>query len=156
MNASGPFEFKFRALPFFATLCLLTFLFGGLFRPGEWYTSINIAPWSPPNIAFPIAWTILYMLIALAGSLIQYKNDATLSRLWFIQLALNAAWSWLFFGQHWVLAALIDLVLIDLLVMIIIVGSWKKQIKTVALLMSPYLVWLLLATSLNTYILLNN
>ena len=91
-------------------LCLSTYLFGGLFIPGEWYEQLNRAPWNPPDIAFPIAWTILYTMIAVAGIKCQQSGDKQLLTLWFIQLFFNAIWSWVFFGQHWVLLGLTNII----------------------------------------------
>ena len=94
---------------FFIGLCLCTYLFGGLFVPGEWYQQLNRAPWNPPDIAFPIAWTLLYAMIAFAGIKCQQSGDKQLLRLWFAQLFFNAIWSWIFFGQHWVLLGLLNI-----------------------------------------------
>jgi len=136
------------------------FGFGGLFVPGEWYAGLNRAPWSPPNIAFPIVWSFLYVLIALAGWKVFCSNNQQLKTLWLAQLALNAIWSWVFFGQHWIVTGLVDIVLIVLLVGLIIVGALKlpstNDGRWIAGLMTPYLMWLALATSLNAYIALMN
>ena len=144
------------SLGVFLFACLLTSLFGSLFTPGDWYAGLNIAPWSPPNIAFPIVWSVLYVLIAIAGWCIYRAGRPGLLRLWIIQLIANGAWSWIFFGQHWVLLGLIDLLLLDVLVLVLITGSWRAGLRTVVWLLLPYIVWLLLATSLNAYILAMN
>jgi len=147
---------ELKHLPIYFGACLAVFLFGGLFQPGDWYTSLNRAPWSPPNIAFPIVWSILYIMIAVSGWLIFATDNSQLKRLWIIQLILNAIWSWLFFGQQWLLIGLIDIVALALCVLMMVVVSWRAKLKLVSLLLIPYLIWLLLASSLNTYIVLNN
>lgn len=137
-------------------LCLASYVFGGLFIPGEWYQQLNRAPWNPPDIAFPIAWTILYAMIAVAGIKCQQSNDKQLLNLWFIQLFFNAIWSWVFFGQHWILLGLINIVILLILVGLFILKAYMKSYYTLVALMSPYFVWLTLATSLNAYIYLYN
>lgn len=145
-----------RTLPIFIVICILVSAFGGLFQPGEWYESVNRAPWTPPNIAFPIVWGILYLFIAIAGWLIFARGSARAKQLWIAQLVLNAAWSWLFFGQHWVLVALIDISLMVILVTALVVQCFKEQLTLPGCLLAPYVIWLLLATSLNAYIFLYN
>lgn len=147
---------KWPSLIVFLLICLAVFSFGGLFRPGEWYLALNRAPWSPPNIAFPIVWTFLYVFIAIAGWQLYHQGNSTLRTLWASQLILNGLWSWVFFGQHWVAVALVNIVFIDILVINLILKSRRAGLKMASLLLVPYVVWLLLATSLNTYILLAN
>jgi len=108
------------------------------------------------NLAFPIVWSILYIFIAISGWQIFAHNNTKLKWLWSIQLAVNAAWSWVFFGQHWVLIGLIDLAVLDVLILTMIVKCMKSQLKVAAILMIPYIVWLFIATSLNMFILFNN
>ena len=137
--------------------CVIALSFGGLFQPGEWYTQLNRAPWNPPNIAFPIVWSILYVLIALSGWIIAKANQPLLISLWWIQLALNAVWSWFFFGQQWILLALVDIVLILTIVGALIVRCRAvPDLKTAGNLLIPYFAWLLLALSLNAYIWIYN
>lgn len=135
--------------------CFTVFAFGGLFTPGEWYTQINIAPWSPPNLAFPIVWSILYVCIAIAGWRIFNQENTSLKMIWVTQLILNGLWSWVFFGKHWVLLGFIDILLIITLVFTLIIKCWSN-FRACSYLLIPYLAWLLLASSLNLYIFLAN
>lgn len=146
---------SYKNLALCSIACLIVFSFGGIFRPGEWYTQINIAPWNPPNFVFPIVWSFLYVCIAIAGWKIFNLNKTNLKILWLAQLSLNGLWSWIFFGQKWVLIGLIDIVLIIALTAILIIKCWSKSKVSAALLM-PYLAWLLLASTLNLYIFLAN
>ena len=143
-------------LPVLILICYAVAYFGSLFSPGEWYENLNRAPWSPPNIAFPIVWSILYFFIAVAGWLIFNHGDSRLISLWVIQLTLNAAWSWIFFGQHWLTIGLIDLLLLIAVVTILIIKCWSQQLKLATILLIPYFLWLCIATSLNSYILIAN
>ena len=159
-------------LIFCSIACLIAIGLGGIFQPGEWYTQINIAPWSPPNYVFPIVWSILYVCIAIAGWRIFNQGTFLLKALWASQLVLNALWSWMFFGEHWVLIAFIDIVIIITLVSTLIVKCWsssalhhrapdrensqKNSLRLCSYLLIPYVVWLLIASSLNLYILWAN
>ncbi len=137
--------------------CFAALSFGGLFLPGEWYQSLNRAPWNPPNVVFPIVWTILYIMIALSGWIIAKSGQTTLIVLWWAQLVLNAAWSWLFFGEYWVALAMLDILLIlGIVAMLIYKCREQKDLKTAGNLLIPYFIWLCLALSLNAYIWLYN
>jgi len=147
---------SWKLLPLFFLFSFAVFSFGGLFQPGDWYQSINKAPWTPPNLVFPIVWAFLYLFIAIAGWQI-FSNQARLPKvLWALQLALNALWSWLFFGQHWTISGLIDLLLLDALVLSLIGSCWQSNMRMTAYLLGTYLIWLSLATSLNIYIVAYN
>jgi benzodiazapine receptor len=147
---------QWPSLLVFLTICFSVFIFGGLFTPGDWYLALNRAPWSPPNIAFPIVWTFLYVFIAIAGWLIYHRGNSTLKTLWATQLILNGLWSWVFFGQQWMLIGLLNIVLLDTLVINLILKARRAGVALASLLLVPYIVWLLIATSLNAYILIAN
>lgn len=147
---------KWPSLSAFLAMSFAVFLFGGLFTPGDWYLALNQAPWSPPNIAFPIVWTFLYVFIAIAGWQVYHLGNSTLKTLWATQLILNGLWSWVFFGQQWVLIGLLNIVLLDALVINLILKARRAGLTVVSLLLAPYIGWLLIATSLNTYILIAN
>jgi len=83
----------------FVILVLLAALSGARFKPGEWYDRLKKPHWNPAKWVFPVVWTILYLFIAIAGWLVWGADGAGLAvTVWGIQLVLNAAWSWLFFG----------------------------------------------------------
>ncbi|MBL4671885.1 MAG: tryptophan-rich sensory protein [Arenicella sp.] len=149
-------EEKWPSLIAFLLICFAVFSVGGLFRPGDWSLALNQAPWSPPNMAFPIVWAFLYVFIAIAGWQIYHRGNSTLKALWITQLILNGLWSWVFIGQHWVVVALVNIVFLDILVINLILKARRAGLKTASLLLTPYIIWLLLATSLNTYIVLAN
>ena len=129
---------------------------GAAFPPGAWYASLALPAWTPPSWVFPVAWTILYLAIAVAGWLLWSVPDGTPGRaLWALQLVLNGLWSWLFFGRHWIGVALFDLGALVATVAALVVWSWSRCRPAVWLLL-PYLGWLLYAKSLNVAILLLN
>lgn len=124
-----------------------------------WYSTMIRSPLTPPNIAFPIAWTILYILIAISGWFIwrQPPSDriATIKALFVGQMILNWSWTPIFFSFHWVGLAAFVIMVIALLVAAIILLSLRRM-KLVSLLMLPYLCWILFASHLTIYILENN
>ncbi|TVP46955.1 MAG: tryptophan-rich sensory protein [Halomonas sp.] len=130
----------------------LTAMTGARFRPDSWYRELSKPSWTPPDIAFPIAWGILYLLMAIAAWRIYMAEDSALRTaslgVYALQLLANAAWSWLFFGRKQIAAALIDIVL--LLVLISITIALFSQVSTLAAwLMVPYWLWVALALALN-------
>lgn len=120
-----------------------------------WYITLNRSPLTPPNYLFGIAWSILYGMIATSGWLIwRSKPFASLHLikiLYVLQLLLNWSWTPLFFTYHLTGLALICLSLIIILVALLIMKSYK-EINIAALLLIPYLLWLLFAAHLNFYI----
>lgn len=124
-----------------------------------WYQTLNRSPLTPPNYIFPIAWTILYVMIAISGWMIwqakQLLQLRSLKNLYLIQLILNWCWTPLFFKYHLTGLALICLLLIIIFVALLIFKSYQS-IKTVAFLLIPYLLWLLFAGYLNLHIFIYN
>lgn len=77
------------ALPVFLTACT-----GAIFKPGAWYDALEKPSWTPPDWAFPVVWSILYLFIAVAGWLVwQEAGWSVPIGLWAAQLVLNGAWS---------------------------------------------------------------
>ena len=149
-------EKKYWHLLIFFVICYGVAAFGAQFTPGEWYQGLQRAPWNPPNAAFPIAWTILYALIAIAGWLLFSQSVVKLKWLWVGQLLLNAAWSWIFFDQHWVGVALLDILLLAIVLAVLVQQCFAQGQRAAGYLLFPYLLWIMLATSLNAYIFVYN
>ena len=147
-----PEKRNYGYLALFLVVCYGVAAFGAQFPPGEWYQSLNRAPWNPPNFVFPLVWTILYAMIAVAGWIIFSASNTSLKQLWVAQLVLNGVWSWLFFGQHWVGLALLDIVLLAVVLALLVGLCFRTRHQVAGVLLAPYLAWILLATSLNTYI----
>jgi benzodiazapine receptor len=157
MKASSSVN-RFQLIPFVISL-FITLAIGGvatLFTRPEikgWYITLNKPGFTPPNWLFPVAWTILYILIATAAYLVWKRRDGasvykTTAIIYSIQLLLNFLWSIVFFGMHQVFGGLIIIVL--LLVFIILNIAWFGRFtKTAAWLLVPYLVWVSYATLLN-------
>ncbi len=120
-----------------------------------WYREIVKPSWTPPAALFGPVWTILYLLMAVAAWLVWRQGGFAAHRealgLYFLQLALNAIWSGLFFGLRrpgWALAeiVLLWLAIAATLAAFLPVSAWA------AALLAPYLAWVSFATVLNAAI----
>lgn len=125
---------------------------GARFRPGPWYESLAKPAWTPPNRVFPVAWALIYLTIAIAGWLVWRKagfGGAVFAfGAYFLQLALNAAWSWLFFGLRRIDLALADVVALWMAIVVNVVAFHGIHAGA-AYLLVPYLAWVSYAAALN-------
>lgn len=136
----------------FAALVALTAVTGSSFMPGAWYEGLAKPSWTPPNWAFPIAWTILYVMIAVAGWLAWRREGMSRAvAIWGAGLVLNALWSYLMFGRHDIFAALIDIAALWVAIAAFIIATWRSEPRA-AYLFLPYLAWVSYAASLNFWI----
>lgn len=140
-----------------AALILIGSLIGSLTKQeiSTWYSTLNRSSLTPQNYVFPIAWTILYGAIGACGWIIWSTESCSylslIKSLYLIQLVLNWSWTPLFFYYHLTGFSLLILITMDILVGMIIYLAYPK-IKSVSLLMIPYLLWILFASYLNFYI----
>jgi len=128
-----------------------------------WYPSLVHPPGTPPASVFGPVWTVLYVMMGVAGWLVWRRvaragaTPSTLRplRLWGWQLGLNALWSPLFFGLH-----SIGLGLVTILPMVVLVAwtvlAFRRRDALAAWLMTPYLLWVCYATYLNAGLLILN
>lgn len=117
------------------------------------YGMMNKPPASPPAIVFPIAWTLLYLMMGLASyyiynSTLDNKLRSFLLILYVVQLAMNFMWSIVFFNWHMYLFAYIWLIVMLLLVIVLAFKAFTLS-KTATLLLIPYILWLTFASYLN-------
>jgi benzodiazapine receptor len=125
----------------------------------EWYASLLKAPWTPPGFLFGIAWTIIMICFSFFMAKIYGESVVNrrrkISLIYAVQWILNVAWNPIFFYLHKTQIALLDIFLL-----LIVVGYFLylgiNHVRLFWLLMLPYFSWLLIATSLNGYIVLNN
>ena len=125
-----------------------------------WYAGLNQPSWTPPNWAFPVVWTLLYILMGIALWLLWDRAPAGSARtlaiaFFFVQLLLNAAWSPVFFSLHQTKLALGIIILLLTAIAATIFAARRCQ-TTAALLLLPYLIWVAYAASLNAGIVLLN
>ncbi|MEP1145307.1 MAG: TspO/MBR family protein [Henriciella sp.] len=125
-----------------------------------WYFALEKPGLTPPDMIFAIIWPILFVLMAMGAVLVRIKAGSFAAcsaalGLYFTQLALNLAWSWLFFGFHQVLISMI--VLGALWVMIAaMMRAFSKFSTAAAIMQLPYLLWVSFAGYLNASILFLN
>jgi benzodiazapine receptor len=135
-------------------IVFLGFLSGRIANSGygnRWFAALEKPEFMPPAIAFPIAWTILYILLGLALAIVLHARGARLRGIaivfFLIQLVGNYFWSPLFFAQHKVTLALYLIVGILAVALVTAVLFWRIR-KLAAWLMLPYLLWLGFAAAL--------
>ena len=145
----------YRSLIVFFALVILVATSGAVFEPGIWYANLDKPAGTPPNLVFPIVWTLLYLLIAVAGWLAWTSPGHLIKSRAFgcygIQLLLNATWSWVFFGQHWTVAGLFNIVLL-LVAIGLNIRLFKPLNRLAAALLIPYFIWVAYAAYLNAAI----
>ncbi|UYN97847.1 MAG: tryptophan-rich sensory protein [Enhydrobacter sp.] len=129
---------------------------GALTRPDDWYRALAKPPFNPPDWVFAPVWTALYAAIAVAGWRTWRRGrDRAGMALWWGQLALNFAWTPLFFGAHRIDLALATIVV--LLATILGFIAWTAARDRIsALLFVPYAVWVGFATILTTALFARN
>lgn len=121
-----------------------------------WYEALNKAPWTPPGWFFGVAWTTIMICFSIyMAYLIQVKSTANIWLLFFVQFILNTSWNYVFFNQHLVLLGLLVIVLLTVLVSYFLL-NFSKLMKQKTWLIIPYFIWLIVASSLNAYVYLNN
>ena len=121
----------------------------------SWYRDLDKPSFTPPDKAFPAVWTSLYALIAWSGWRIwsaapSRERNAAL-RLWISQLAANAKWSKLFFGEHRPTLALADVLALEGMIGSYITAA-RKVDRAAANAFIPYGAWVAFATVLNAEI----
>ncbi len=124
-------------------------LIGLLSLPGSWYEELAKPAFTPPNWIFGPAWTVLYVLIAIAGWRTWRGGRRSVAmHLWFLQLAVNFSWSPVFFRWHRMELALGVIVVLLILILAFVITLWRKD-RGAALLFLPYAGWVAFATALN-------
>jgi benzodiazapine receptor len=134
---------------------------GGFFTgkgvPSDWYSGLAKAPWTPPGWVFGFAWTSIMVFFSFYMAYLWpvAASKKILIVLFLVQWVLNVSWNPAFFYYQNVLGGLIIISGLTLLVGIFLLFYWP-QLKFKSILLLPYFVWLVIATSLNGYIYLKN
>ncbi|MBN2732233.1 MAG: tryptophan-rich sensory protein [Balneolaceae bacterium] len=143
---------KFAGLAGWILVCALAGAIGAYFEPGIWYQEITKPFFTPPNWIFAVVWPILYLCMGIAAWLVWKELGFDKGRQplkWFgVQLGLNAAWSWLFFGRHAIGTALGEIILLWVAILFTLLLFWQKN-KIAGALLIPYLLWISFAVALN-------
>lgn len=146
-----------KQIPGLAGWLIITFIaaaIGGAasVNAGSFYTRLVLPQWAPPPWVFGPVWTVLYALMGVAAWLVWRADGFRAARgaltLYVVQLALNALWSWLFFGWHRGALAFADIVLLWVLIVVTLIAFWRVRALAGALLI-PYLLWVSFALALN-------
>lgn len=119
---------------------------------GTWYQALQKPPFNPPDWLFAPVWTVLYVMMAVAGWRVWRKHGLRGARaamaLFGIQLALNLAWSFVFFGYLLIGAALIEIVVLLVAIVLTTILLWRRD-RFAGVLFIPYAGWVAFATALN-------
>jgi len=139
----------------FTWIKFLVFVVGGglaiglLNPPGEWYAGLTKPSFNPPNWVFAPVWTLLYVLIAVAGSrTYTFDRGGWAMKFWWAQMILNFLWTPVFFGAHRIDVALAVILLLIGAILGFIVTAWRSDPPS-ALLFAPYALWVGFAAALN-------
>ena len=122
-----------------------------------WYQNLAKAPWTPPGWVFGAAWTFIMICFAFYMAYL-LKNSARRKRkimLYSLQWVLNVSWNPIFFFAQHVWGGLVCISLLTILILFLLL-SYFNEMKGKSTLLAPYFIWLLIATSLNAYILICN
>ena len=135
----------------FGALALGSLLMGSSPIENEWYVQLNKAPWTPPGWVFGVAWTSIMLLFTIYLT-IQEKEKLNNKRflvLFTLQFLTNVLWNPIFFHFHWTFLGMVVILLLFISLVLMLyyfnLRSWKS------ILLLPYLLWLTIAFSLNTY-----
>lgn len=151
----------FKRLILFLALNFGALAIGGFFTgsgvPSDWYQDLNKAPWTPPGWVFGAAWSTIMICYSIFLALLWPKvsNKSYLVKLYVFQWLLNVSWNPIFFYFHWVITGLIVISTLTTLIAYFFL-FYRPYFKNGVLLLLPYLIWLMIATSLNGFILFNN
>ena len=134
---------------------ILALLIGGLASSNTaddiWYQNLNKSPLNPPGFVFGIVWPFLYLLMSISA----YRTFDQTKNLFFTQLFFNALWSWLFFAFQLPMIALLNIWLLIYLNIKVNIRMFIED-KLSSFLYIPYVLWLLFASYLNLFIVINN
>ena len=129
--------------------CVAPAMTGALFPPGDWYRAMRKPAWTPPNWAFPVAWTTLYLLMSAAAARAAGVEGAEAGlALWSVQIAFNTLWTPVFFGLRRMKLALGVLGALWLAVAATMVAFFRVDVWAGTMFL-PYLAWVSVAFALN-------
>ena len=132
-------------------------LLGGQGPTSEWYAGLDTAPWTPPGLVIGISWTVtlIFFSIYLAYLWPVVENKKLLLGVLIFHYILSLAWNPTFFYYHQVLVGLFVITALTIVLGYFLFFYWS-DLKLKSLLVVPYLIWMLIATSLNAYVLIKN
>lgn len=140
-------------------LCYLAGVIGSLFTfraISTWYKKIRKPFFNPPDFVFGPVWTLLYTLMGISLFLIWQHGFLNLqvvraSQVFYVQLTLNAIWSYFFFGRKEFWLAFGEIIFLLLIIIWTMILFWPIS-RIAAILFIPYILWVSFASILNFYI----
>ena len=152
MTLRAPLDAKRLALWLLVTLAAAGLASMASVNAPSFYAQLDKPPWAPPAGAFGPVWSVLYVAMATAAWLVSRENAAPgrprALLLYTCQLAVNALWSWLFFGLQRGALSFADTVVLAVLVAATVASFWRVR-RLAAVLLLPYLAWVVYACALN-------
>lgn len=119
---------------------------------GPFYIQLVRPDWAPPSAVFGPVWTVLYVLMGIAAWLVWrvggFRPAQSALTLFLVQLALNALWTWLFFGWQRGALAFVDILVLWVLILATLI-SFRRISRLAGALLVPYLLWVSFAAALN-------
>ena len=156
---------NFQFLPFI--ICIIIPLaigaIGGFFTMESvktWYTTLNKPSFNPPNGVFGPVWSTLYVLMGISSYLVWKERKSFTGYHWavglyFLQLLLNLMWSFLFFNQHQIGFALVEIIILLITIIATAIVFYRVN-KAAGLLFIPYILWVSFASYLTYSIFMLN
>jgi benzodiazapine receptor len=145
-------EINYAKLVVSIGICLLVAFIAGMFTSSSvstWYANLNKPSFNPPSWLFGPVWTVLYILMGISLYLVWNANGSKTALVFFgVQLALNFAWSFLFFSMHNPLVAFVDILLLLSMIVLTTIQFYPIS-RTAAYLFIPYILWVSFASILN-------
>ncbi len=154
-----PLTRTFKIMVMIVTCVVIGAVAGLLTQEGvdTWYKTIEKPSFNPPNWIFAPVWSALYVMMGIAAGLVWHEMDRQKETVkkgltfFAIQLGLNVLWSFIFFGLHNPMLALIEIIILWLMIYETFV-QFNKVNKIAGLLFIPYLLWVTFATTLTASI----
>ena len=122
----------------------------------DWYLNLNKAPWTPAGWVFGAAWTSVMLFFSVYMTFL-YQNLKTqkVILLYSLHLLFNISWNFIFMNKHMIIVGLVDITLLTILMFYFLI-AYNKILNNMRFFVLPYCIWLLIATSLNLFIVINN
>ena len=124
---------------------------------GDWYLGLDKAPWTPPGWVFGAAWTTIMICFSwyMAYAWTTVRNQKLLLGLMVVQWILNVSWNPVFFTFQFILLGLMVITALTIVVAYLFFRFYP-ELKMKSILLWPYIIWLMIATSLNAYVVIYN
>ena len=146
---------RWIGLAIFLGICLGAGGLGAIATTPEidgWYRTVAKPPWNPPNSVFGPVWSTLFVMMAVAAWLVWRPAGFIAAKvpllLFTVQLALNVAWSWIFFGLHQPGWAFVEIVILWAAIAVTMRAFFLRS-QFAGWLLVPYLAWVSFAAVLN-------